>query len=69
MSKDDVRIDFDHHAADHAADPYPVYAGYRSKCPVAWSDHRGRKRHRTNCLPGGWDSASVVICKLVQRLP
>ncbi|MEW6471566.1 MAG: cytochrome P450 [Actinomycetota bacterium] len=38
-SKDPVRIDFDHHSPDHAADPYPVYAKYRSSCPVAWSDH------------------------------
>lgn len=39
MSKDAVRIDFDHHSSAHAADPYPTYAKYRSQCPVAWSDH------------------------------
>jgi cytochrome P450 len=41
MSKDEVRIDFDHHSSGHATDPYPTYAKYRSQCPVAWSEHHG----------------------------
>ena len=39
MTEDPVTIDFDHHSSDHAADPYPTYAKYRSQCPVAWSEH------------------------------
>jgi hypothetical protein len=36
-----VVVDFDHHSGDIAADPYPVYAQVRERCPVAWSEHYG----------------------------
>ncbi len=34
-------VHFDHHAADFAADPWPVLADLRSRCPVAHSDAYG----------------------------
>lgn len=37
--RDEVTVDFDHHCPALSADPYPVYADLRSRCPVAWSPH------------------------------
>ncbi|MFC4001250.1 cytochrome P450 [Prauserella oleivorans] len=32
---------FDHHSAEHAADPVGAYRKLRSECPVAWTDAHG----------------------------
>ena len=34
-------IDFDHHSASYAEDPWSIYADLRTKCPVAHSAHHG----------------------------
>src|SRR5262249_6121187 len=36
-----VSVDFDHHSPAIAPDPYPAYAEFREKCPVAWSNEHG----------------------------
>ena len=36
-----VTVDFDHHSADIAPDPYPTYSALRERCPVAWSTENG----------------------------
>jgi len=37
----DWATDFDHFDADFVADPYPIYADLRDRCPVAHSDRYG----------------------------
>jgi hypothetical protein len=39
--KRSVTVDFDHHAAELAIDPYPTYQKLQQQCPVAWSDSHG----------------------------
>jgi len=41
-AKTAVTVDFDHHDAQYAVDPYPTFARLRSACPVAWTHaHEG----------------------------
>ena len=41
MSSPAPSVHFDHHAPDFAADPWPVLADLRQRCPVARSDAYG----------------------------
>jgi cytochrome P450 len=34
-------VDFDHHSAEHAADPVASFRRARERCPVAWSENHG----------------------------
>lgn len=37
----DVRVKYDHHSAENAAKSWPILAGLRQKCPVAWTEAHG----------------------------
>lgn len=41
MTEDRPTVDFDHHAAEFAEDPWSAYRRLRSSCPVAYSERYG----------------------------
>jgi cytochrome P450 len=40
-SRDDVRIEFDHHSEENARCPWPILEKLRHSCPVGWSEAHG----------------------------
>ena len=41
MTEERPNVRFDHHSPEFARDPWSVYRGLRTSCPVAWNDEYG----------------------------